>query len=65
MKFVVDAALCCGHGQCAATAPDVFSLDDDGFNVDVGNTVDVPRGQEAAARTGAGACPESAITTLD
>lgn len=64
MRYVVDTALCCGHGQCAAAAPGVFALDDEGFNADVGRTVDVPVGSEAEARTGALACPESAITTL-
>ena len=51
VKLVVDAALCCGHGQCAALAPDVYSLDDDGLTADVGRTVDVAEGEEAAART--------------
>ena len=64
MKFVVDAALCCGHGQCAALAPGVYSLDDDGLNADVGRTVDVAEGEEAAAQDGARGCPESAITIL-
>lgn len=65
MKAVVDKALCSGHGLCAVTAPEVFSLDDDGFNAGGGGTVDVPAGAEAAAWDGARACPESAITTLD
>lgn len=65
MKYVVDMALCCGHGQCAATAPDVFSLDDDGFNADSGRTVEVPAAKEDGARSGARSCPESAITLLD
>lgn len=65
MKFVVDAALCCGHAQCAAVAPDVYSLDDDGFNADAGRTVDIGEAQEAAATSGARACPESAITILN
>ena len=64
MKLAVDAAPCCGHGQCAAVAPDVYSLDDDGFNVDAGRTVDVGERLETAAKDGARACPESAITIL-
>jgi hypothetical protein len=32
VRYLVDQALCCGHGQCAALAPEVYSLDDDGFN---------------------------------
>ena len=52
-------------GRCADAAPDVFTLDDDGFNVDGGRTVDVPEHLEAAARRGAAACPESAIQLQD
>ena len=65
MKVVVDAALCCGHAQCAAAAREVYLLDDDGFNADAGRTVGIGEGREAAARDGARACPESAVTILD
>lgn len=64
MKFVVDAALCNGHGQCFAVAPEVYEIDDDGLNVAVGTTAEVPAGHEDAARTGAAACPESAIQVV-
>jgi ferredoxin len=62
VKFVVDKALCSGHGQCAAVAPDVYALDDDGFNADAGRTVDIVEGKESAAQDGARGCPESAIS---
>jgi ferredoxin len=65
MKYVVDPALCCAHGQCYALAPDVFTAADDGYNAEAGNTVEVPAGQEEAAREGAMACPESAILVLE
>lgn len=65
MKYVVDPALCCGHGQCYATAPEVYVAAEDGFNDEAGNTVDVPTDQEEAAREGAMACPESAILVLE
>ena len=65
MKYVVDRALCAGHGQCAAVAPEVFDLDDEGFNARAGETVEVPDARRETARDGAGACPESAITLLD
>ena len=42
----------------AATAPDVYSLDADGFCLPVG---DVPAGAEEDAREGAASCPEQAI----
>lgn len=65
MKFVVDSALCNGHGQCYLLSPEVYSENDDGFNAAVGRTAAVPAGQEGAARAGALACPESAIQVLD
>jgi ferredoxin len=65
VKYVVDLALCAGHGQCAAAAPDVHTLDEDGFHESAGEIVDVPEGKEQEATTGARACPESAITILD
>lgn len=61
MKYLVDQALCNGHGQCEALAPEVYTLDDDGFNQDVGRMVEVEPGREQAARTGARSCPEAAI----
>ena len=61
MRYRVDEALCCGHGQCYAVAPEVFSADADGFNTAVGVTVDVLSDRESAARAGARACPEQAI----
>jgi ferredoxin len=61
MKYLVDQALCCGHGQCAAVAPEVYSLGDDGFNKEVGRVADIEPGQEEAARDEATACPEAAI----
>jgi ferredoxin len=61
----VDEALCCGHGRCALVAPDVYQLDDNGFNVAVGRTVEVSEGNEQAAEEGALSCPESAIRTFD
>jgi ferredoxin len=61
VKYIVDSALCAAHGLCAETAPDVFSLDEDGFNTSAGVAVEVPEHLEDAARRGASACPESAI----
>ncbi|HZZ52292.1 MAG TPA: ferredoxin [Pseudonocardia sp.] len=65
MKYVVDPALCCAHGQCYALAPDVFTPAEDGYNAEAGNTVEVPEGLEDEAREGAWACPESAIMVMD
>jgi ferredoxin len=63
LKIVVNQTLCSGHARCAAVAPEVFTLDDDGY---IGFAEkDVPPGLEASARRGARACPERAISIVD
>lgn len=56
MKIHVDKAACAGHARCAALAPDIYPLDDDGF-IAVEEIVVQP-GQENLARRGARAGPE-------
>jgi 2Fe-2S ferredoxin len=63
MKIRVDRKLCAGHALCAAKAPDVYSLDDDGFCNSDGALV--APGLEAQARLGARHCPEGAITLVE
>ncbi len=65
MRYLVDEALCCGHGRCAAVAADVFALDGDGLNAEIGRLVDVPAGLESAAKAGAWACPDAAIRVFE
>jgi ferredoxin len=60
MKIRINKSACVGHARCAAIAPDIFALDDDGY-IAV-EEIDVPAGQEALARRGARACPERIIT---
>jgi ferredoxin len=60
MKIRVDRDQCSGHALCAATAPDLCTLDDDGYS-NLGE-VQVPAGMEDVARRGMAACPERAIT---
>ncbi|MFC4011168.1 ferredoxin [Nonomuraea purpurea] len=62
MKYTVDGSLCSGHGRCYLLAPQTYESDDDGFNRHLDEPVEVPAGREGAARTGAGGCPERAIT---
>ena len=63
MRISVDRGMCQGHVLCAATAPDLYTLDDDGYsNVDA---VEVPTGMEHLARRGMEACPERAITVTE
>lgn len=63
MKVRVDRTLCQGHARCWSTAPDVYTLDDEGY-CDIGE-LEVPAGLEADAREGAEACPEEAIEVLE
>ena len=52
---------CTGHGRCAIMAGDLYEVDDEGYNVHRGDTIDVPAGLESTARYGARVCPERAI----
>jgi ferredoxin len=65
MRMRIDGENCSGHGRCAKYAPNVFRLDDDGYNADRGSEIDVPPGEEAAAQMGMKACPERAITIVE
>lgn len=62
MKLTIDAKLCSGQGRCYTLAPELLTDDDDGFVTARGTTIDVPVGQEAAARDAALACPEGAVS---
>ncbi|MFF8513340.1 ferredoxin [Streptomyces sp. NPDC015492] len=59
VQIVIDRQRCIGAGQCALTAPGVFTQDDDGLSELV------PHGAEgnggALAREAARACPVAAI----
>jgi ferredoxin len=59
MRVRVDVERCSGHARCRAMAPDVYELDELGYNVTP--VKEVPVGHEDAARKGALACPEQAI----
>lgn len=58
--IAIDRERCIGAGQCALTAPEVFTQDDDGFS-------ELLEGREDGAgsplvREAARACPVGAIT---
>ena len=63
MKIAIDRERCAGHARCAAVAPDLYRLDDNGYIAMDG--FEVPPGQEAMAQRGARACPERIITVRD
>jgi ferredoxin len=65
MKLTIDATKCSGHGRCYTLAPELLSYDDEGFVTARGRTIEVPPGQEAAARDAALGCPEGAVTLDD
>ncbi|MFG2309181.1 ferredoxin [Streptomyces sp. NPDC048566] len=58
--IAIDRDVCIGAGQCALTAPRVFTQDDDGFSeVLPGGT---EAGDDPLLREAARACPVAAIT---
>lgn len=65
MKMRIDEELCTGHGRCARFAPHVFRLDENGFNIDRGKTIDVDEAYQDEAVMGMKSCPEQAITRVD
>ncbi|MEU4654860.1 ferredoxin [Streptomyces sp. NPDC023723] len=60
MKITIDTRLCSGHARCAATAPELYELDESGYALPIDE--EVPANREERAREGAWACPEHAIT---
>jgi ferredoxin len=63
MKIRIEKSKCAGNARCAAVAPELFPLDDEGY-IAV-EEVAVPPGMEALARKGARACPERVIIVED
>ena len=63
VKIRVNVEGCVGHARCAAVAPEVYELNDDGFNVtpfkEVGDEL------RPQAIRGMRACPERIITIED
>ena len=63
VRVSVDRDRCTGHALCRAAAPDLYLLDELGYNVTPPREVP-PELADAAVR-GALSCPESAITIED
>lgn len=59
VKIRVNVEGCVGHARCAAVAPEVYELDDNGFNTTAYKEVD--DSLRAQAVRGMHACPEKII----
>ena len=64
MRVVIDTERCTGHGRCYSLAPTVFSDDEEGYGVLIGDGA-VTADQLEDARRAVLACPERAITIED
>ena len=63
VKIRIEKAACSGNARCAAVAPELFPLDENGYIAVT--EIDVPPGMEEQARRGAAACPERIILIED
>lgn len=63
MRIVVNTQKCSGQARCWTISPNIYVLNDNGYN-EMPETV-VAAGMELHARRGARACPERAITIIE
>lgn len=63
MKIRADLALCSGHARCASVAPEIFTLNADGY-IDFAEKAIAPE-QRSLAQRGVRACPERALSLID
>lgn len=61
MRIDVIRDRCEGHGLCEEVAPQLYSLDDEGYVVFTLDGQDVPEDDRAAAIAGARVCPVAAL----
>lgn len=64
MKVHIDRPTCQAYGNCADEAPEVFTLDDDGY-VDLVAGDEVPADLEQAGRAAVLSCPARALSVAD
>jgi ferredoxin len=63
MKLTIDSGTCTGHGLCHYTAPALFSDNERGVGVLIGDGT-VPEGQLGVAERAQSLCPEQAVHLL-
>ena len=61
MQIEVVMERCEGHGLCAEVAPNIYSLDDEGYVAYRYSGQEVPAHDQAAADKGARVCPVAAL----
>ncbi len=60
MRLRIDSRLCQGHARCAALAPELFDLDENGFGI-VRPGCENPSAGDRQALLAVDNCPEQAI----
>ncbi|MCD4524221.1 ferredoxin [Nocardioides sp. cx-173] len=63
MKVHVDIQACSGHARCWDAAPELYRLNDEGYNES--DATEIGPDRVAEASRGALACPERAIRLVD
>lgn len=60
MRLIIDVAACQGNGRCAAVAPNLVTLNSEGY-LDV-ESIEVPNGLESEAKAAVANCPELCLS---
>jgi ferredoxin len=61
MRIVVEPKRCEGHGVCAATAPNLFELSDNGELTLTYDGIDIPPTEIIDAESAVSCCPVQAL----
>lgn len=65
MEISVNHARCEGHGMCAISAPDLFSLNDEGLAEYLHEGQQVPPAHESTAHVAIGTCPVAVLRIVE
>jgi ferredoxin len=63
VKIVIDENACTGHARCVALAPQLFTDDDRGYGMVIGDGT-IPADLVAVAERAVNGCPERAISII-